>query len=367
MEYENKYKKSKILNIVLASIVIGILIGGFSTYGLINNDGADRTDIAEATKASKINEYFESPVIGVADKVTPSIVMISKEEKVRDYFFNTAGVRKGTGSGIIYRENGYIITNNHVVEGASSLKVTLQDGRTFDARVLGGDAKSDLAVIKINADNLPAADLGDSSKVKVGQLAVAIGTPAGEEFSGSVTAGIVSAIDRKLKIGEKELNLIQTDAAINPGNSGGALVNKDGEIVGINSAKLTDTQIEGMGFAIPINDAMPIIEELVNHGYVKRPWIGVGIRTVTDQISKTYDIPKGAYVAKVYYNSPAEESGLRVDDIITEIDGEKVESVEDLSNIIGKHEPDETVKIKVYRDKKYKTVDVKLGIINPNE
>ncbi len=367
--YETKYKRSKLLNMVLISVIIGLLVGSAYTLGLFGNTDMIDTNVANANSGEAINVEYESPVVKVADEVLPSIVMIKNKAKINAGFMfqstDNETIERGTGSGIIYKEDGYIITNQHVIDNASEIEVTLYDGRVFNARVLGEDAKSDLAVIKIEAKNLTAATLGNSDEVKVGELAVAIGTPAGEEFSSSVTAGIISAKNRTLGIGEERIKLIQTDAAINPGNSGGALANKFGEVIGINSIKISAPDIEGMGFAIPINDALPIIEELIQHGYVKRPWIGIQISNITEEISQRYDVPIGVYIARVFYNSPAEAAGLRVDDIITEIDGKKVETTKDLSRVMEEYEPDDVVKLKVYRDKGYKEIEVKLGVMKP--
>ncbi|EOC99749.1 S1C family serine protease [Caldisalinibacter kiritimatiensis] len=362
--YEQKYKKAKIFNIVLASLLVGMLLGGVLVYGLINVEEMGFSNVAQASNTKLINKDYESPVVEVAEHVLPSIVMIKSKVNI-GRGFATQSVDKGTGSGIIYREDGYIITNNHVIEDASEIEVTLYDGRVFNARVIGKDPETDLAVIKIQAENLPAGTFGDSSKLKVGELAVAIGNPLGENFSGTVTSGIISALNRTLTIGEKELKLIQTDAAINPGNSGGALVNKNGEIIGINSVKLTSTGVEGMGFAIPINDALPIINELIQYGYVKRPWIGVAIANITDQIAERYDVPKGVYISKVYYNSPAAKAGLMVNDILTAINGQRIENIDELSDKISEFIPNDKIILTIYRDKKYIDIEVQLGIMPP--
>jgi len=365
--YERKYKKSKVINIISISLVFGMILGSIFTFGFLRETSPDSPKIAEATGITNAKDWYTDPVVNVAEDVLPSIVMIKSKANVSNGFM-TQNVDKGTGSGIIYKEDGYIITNQHVIDGASQLEVILNDGRTFEGRVIGQDVKTDLAVIKINGSKLPVGKLGDSSKLKVGELAVAIGNPVGEQFSGSVTAGIISALNRSITIGgEKKLELIQTDAAVNPGNSGGALANKNGEIIGINSAKLESLSIEGMSFAIPINDAIPIIEQLIDHGYVKRPWIGVGIANVTDNIAKEYNIPKGIYIAKVYYNSPAEKFGLKVEDVITEINGEKINDVEKLSQVIEKYSPGDRIKLKVYRNKNYIDIDIELGTMPPQE
>lgn len=375
--YEKKYKKSRLLNIILVSILIGVMIGGAFTYGILQLNNLDISKSAEAasTDNNAVNsnttkkkllstDWYTNPVAKVADEVLPSIVMIKNRINI-NRGFDIQLVDKGTGSGIIYRKDGYIITNQHVIDGATELLVTLHDGTEYKGRVLGQDAKTDLAVVKVEANNLPAAKFGDSDKLMVGELAVAIGNPAGEEFSGTVTAGIISALNRSLSIGEKKMKLIQTDAAINPGNSGGALVNQNSEVIGINSVKLSSPEIEGMGFAIPVNDALPIINELMQNGYVKRPWIGIGISDITEYISKQYNLPIGIYIGQVYYNSPAAEAGLRPNDIIVKIDETKVETISDLSGIIEGHKVGDTIRLTIYRDGKYTDVDVTLDVMPP--
>lgn len=374
--YEKRYKKSRLLNIILASMIIGVIIGGAFTYGIFQFTGIELPNLAEATSPNNVSnsnvttkkllstDWYTNPVAKVADEVLPSIVMIKNKVNV-NRGFAVQQVDKGTGSGIIYRKDGYIITNQHVIDGATELIVTLHDGTEYKGRVLGQDTKTDLAVIKVEANNLPAAKFGDSDKIMVGELAVAIGNPAGEEFSGTVTAGIISALNRSLNIGEKKMKLIQTDAAINPGNSGGALVNQNSEVIGINSVKLSSPEIEGMGFAIPINDALPIINELIQNGYVKRPWMGVGISNITESISKQYNLPIGVYIGQVYFNSPAEKAGLRPNDVIVKIDEIKVETIEDLSHIIEGHKAGDTIRLTIYRDGKYTDIDVILDVMPP--
>lgn len=378
-KYEKKYKKSRLINIVLVSIMAGILIGGGFTYSILQVRDLDITKPVEATSPEKhtnaINtsenklsniQWYTSPVVNVAEEVLPSIVMIKNKVNI-NRGFEVLQIDKGTGSGIIYRKDGYIITNQHVVDGATELIVTLHDGTEYKGRILGQDTKTDLAVVKVEANNLPAAKFGNSDNLMVGELAVAIGNPAGEEFSGTVTAGIISALNRSLNVGEKKMKLIQTDAAINPGNSGGALVNQYSEVIGINSVKLSSPQIEGMGFAIPINDALPIINELIQNGYVKRPWIGIGISNITEYISKQYNLPVGVYIGKIYYGSPAEKAGLKPDDVIVKIDEVKVETIEDLSHIIEKHKAGDVIRLTIYRDSKYMDIDITLDIMPPTE
>lgn len=362
-EYKQKYKKAKRKNHILTSLLIGIIIGSLITTGIFLSIENQREYSRGSTmRTITISGEYEEPVVAVADKVLPSIVMIKNNVNV-DTARGATSINRGTGSGIIYSSDGYIITNQHVINGASDITVTLYDGRDFNARVIGQDARSDLAVLKIDGKDLVPGDFGDSKDIRVGELAVAIGNPMGEEFSGSVTAGIISATDRSMNIGEKRLKLFQTDAAINPGNSGGALVNKKGEVIGINSVKLSSPNIEGMGFAIPINDALPIIEELISHGYVKRPWIGVGIGDVTEDMIDKHNFPRGVYIVRVYHESPAEKAGLKVDDIITEVNGKRVYTAEALINAISELKPDTTINMKIYRNNTYEEVEITIGVM----
>ena len=209
----------------------------------------------------------------IAKKAGPAVVGVVSKITTTTYF-GLSQEQEGGGSGIIINSDGYIITNQHVINGATTVKVVLNNGKEYDAKLIGQDRKTDLAVIKIEETNLPTAELGQSSALEVGELAVAIGNPMGLEFAGSVTAGVISALNRTMTVDGRQYTLIQTDAAINPGNSGGALVNKYGQVIGINTVKIGASGYEGMGFAIPIDIAMPIINELLESGYVKgRPVI----------------------------------------------------------------------------------------------
>ena len=256
------------------------------------------------------------------------------------------------------------MTNYHVVQYADSkngssgntvLEVFLPDKRQAKAKFIGGDAVTDLAVIKIDLTNLPVAELGDSSKLEVGETAVAIGNPLGMEFAGSVTVGVISALNRTIE--NEALSLIQTDAAINPGNSGGALVNSQGQVIGINSAKISDTGVEGLGFAIPINEAKPVINQLELFGYVKgRPFIGISGQDITDAISQVYDLPVGIYVTDVTAGSGAEKAGIIRGDVLTGMDGKTVKSTSDLDTIKLGHKAGDTVNVTIVRDGVKKTL-----------
>ena len=268
------------------------------------------------------------------------------------------------GSGIILSADGYIVTNNHVVSDASAVKVMLNTGKEYEAQVIGADEQTDLAVIKITPqEELTVAKLGDSTALEVGERVVAIGNPMGLEFFGSVTQGIVSAVNRSITVNNRTMNLIQTDAAINSGNSGGALINSYGEVIGINSVKVNANGVEGMGFAIPISEANPIVADLLEYGYVKgRPIIGISTRDVTEYMAKSYSWPQGSQVMSVS-SEQAASAGLQQGDIITAVDGEKVTTGEELNKIKDKHSPGDTLKLEVYKyaTGKTETVEVKLS------
>ncbi|MFC7785415.1 S1C family serine protease [Rossellomorea sp. GCM10028870] len=249
----------------------------------------------------------------------------------------------GTGSGVLFKKEGdsaYIITNNHVIEGASKIEVSLYDGQKTDAELIGADPLTDLAVLKIDgkyADNL--LEVGDSSALRAGEQVIAIGNPLGLDLSRTVTQGIVSAVDRTIPVqtskGESELNVIQTDAAINPGNSGGALLNSKGELIGINSAKISNSGVEGLGFAIPSKDFLPVVSEIIKTGKVERPYIGIGMTNLSD-VPRNYlgNLPKevesGVIVANIDDTSAAAEAGIKEGDVITELNGKAVADVADL-------------------------------------
>lgn len=318
-------------------------------------------------------EQTSSPVVGIAEKVGPSIVGIKIIYKVDNpfaFFGDVEREAKGEGSGIIVRKDGYILTNYHVIESAmdngkqtGKVEVYLPNNnkKSISAKVIGGDSRTDLAVIKVDQDNLPIAEFGDSSKVKVGELAVAIGNPLGMEFAGSVTAGVISAVNRTIDIDGKTLNLIQTDAAINPGNSGGALVNSLGQVIGINTVKLASTGVEGLGFAIPSNEIKPVMEQLIKYTYVKgRPQIGIGGVNIDARTSRQYDLPVGVYVRQVSPFSGAERAGIQVGDVITEFAGKKVKTIEEINEIKKKYKVGDIVKVVINRDGEEKTLSLKL-------
>ena len=306
----------------------------------------------------------DSPVIAIAENVGPAVVGITNM-RGHDFFNNPI---MSSGSGVIFDKNkGYIVTNFHVVEGATNIQVTLDDGQHYEAKLIGYDRDTDLAVLQIDANNLPEARFGNSLELRVGELAVAIGNPLGKDFARSVTAGVISALDREITVrtsGGEEITLqvIQTDAAINPGNSGGALVNSKGEIIGINSVKIARADVEGMGFAIPTHVVKPIIEQLIEKGYVSRPFIGIfDFREITPQMSNWYNLPEGIYVGGVVSGGPAAAAGMRPGDVIIEMQGQIIRTFNDLQKILRTHKVGDETNIVVIRDNKRIELKVTLG------
>ncbi len=305
-------------------------------------------------------------VTEIAAKVGPSVVGIINKQNVTSWWTGGTIEQQGSGSGIIISSDGYIITNSHVIEGASSIEVVLSSGDKYPAILIGHDVKTDLAVVKIDVKNLPAAELGKSSELKVGELAVAIGNPLGLEFQGSVTAGVISALNRTMDVDGRQYTLVQTDAAINPGNSGGPLVNRYGQIIGINTVKISTSETEGMGFAIPIDVAVPIVEELISKGYVSgRPQIGIGVREITEDMSRYYNLPVGVYVVSVSEGSGAQKAGILQGDVIIKADGKTVTNMEELNQVRDTHKAGETIKFDIVRGGKNMTVNVTLGEEKP--
>ncbi len=303
-----------------------------------------------------------TPVVRAAKEVGPAVVGITNKAVARDWFNNQVQVEQGVGSGVIFRADGYIVTNYHVIAGAQEIVVSLPDERSFTGQVIGADELTDLAVVKIDATDLKVAEFGNSDDIMVGEPAIAIGNPMGLEFQGSVTSGVISALNRTLDINERQLKLIQTDAAINPGNSGGALVNADGKVIGINSAKLAANGVEGMGFAIPINSVRAIVDELMSNGKVLRPYIGVGVFDKETAARQGYRLnaEKGVYVEEITLNGPADKAGIRRGDLILEIDGKEINKVGELRAVILEHKAGDTIRVKIERDGSKNDVDVVL-------
>lgn len=342
-----------------------------SAQSVSTSASTGKTKINYGTKEGLINTALTkgSSVTEIAKLVGPSVVGIRMTTANSEYsYFGQEDGNTSEGSGIIISQDGYIMTNYHVVSNMdpksgvsqnTTLEVFLPDKREAKAKFIGGDESTDLAVIKIDLTNLPVAELGDSSQLEVGELAVAIGNPLGMEFAGSVTAGVISALNRTVETEDKTLKLIQTDAAINPGNSGGALVNSQGQVIGINSIKIAVAGVEGLGFAIPINDAKPIIDQLMMFGYVKgRPFIGISGKEISQIVSLRYGIPQGIYVTDVTQGSGADKAGIQKGDIIVSLDGKNVKTIKDLDSVKSSHKAGDTVNIGIYRDGTNKTLSL---------
>ena len=316
---------------------------------------------ASSAQTEGISDARNTPAVRAAKAIGPTVVGITNKAVARDWFNNPVET-EGVGSGVIFRKDGYIVTNNHVIDGAKELIVSLADGRSLKGKVVGADALTDLAVVKVNANDLPEAVFGDSDKIVVGEPAIAIGNPMGLEFQGSVTSGVISALNRTLDISDRRVKLLQTDAAISPGNSGGALVNADGQVIGINSAKVAASGVEGMGFAIPINTVRTVVEELMDKGYVARPYLGVSVFDPNTAARYGYqlNIDKGVFIFKVTLNGPCGKAGLQRGDIILKVDDKEVNTVSELRAAVGEHKIGETVKITYDRNGSEDTADVTL-------
>ena len=370
-----KAKKNKGLR-VFAIIMCGILcagvvsLAGYGTYALVSgnntvveSESAEVEDAQNSTteqltlndkpaggssSASANLQEGELTITERAEKVMPSAVGIVAYIQSQQSIF---GGEQSQGSGIIATQDGYIITNAHVVEGATSIKVVLSDTTEYNATLVGSDEKTDLAVLKIEATGLTPAEFGNSDQLEIGEQVITVGNPGGLELAGSVTVGYVSAMNRSITTTTgNTVDCIQTDAAINPGNSGGALVNTYGQVVGINSQKIAATEYEGIGFAISINEAQPIINDLIQYGYVRgRVWMGITMKMIDQTTAQMYGYQVGAGVVSVTENSPAAKAGLVAGDIITAIDGQSIDSSETLTGILQEHKPGDTITLTVFR------------------
>ena len=357
-----------------AGIVLGTCLGVPSIRSNILN-GVEINSKKQSDENLVINptqislKDFSETGIAVARKVKPSIVGIKVEYTINSLFLSQQGKGTAEGSGIIITENGYILTNNHVINSssdssfyeideASKVSVFLDGDQTeYPAKVIGSDAETDLAVIKIEKDGLVAAELGNSDEINVGEFAMAVGNPLG--MQSSVTAGIISAVDRDVMEKDGKIDkLIQTDVAINSGNSGGALVNSEGKVIGINTLKVAATGVEGMGFAIPINSAKPIYDQLVEFKKVKRPYIGIRGMDLDEKTAKENNLIEGIYVKIVDDFSAAEKAGIRPGDVIIKVDGKNIKTFKELQKIKDEHKIGDTLKITVNRNGKEKEMDL---------
>lgn len=350
----------------LAAALLGAVIGGllvvYLTPQLIKKVPAEETARYNNTTTPPIAVSSDSPVIQISQKVGPTVVGISNRVSVST-FFSSQRVETGSGSGVVLSEDGYIVTNYHVVKDADQLLVTLPNGKQKPAKIIGVDQRTDLAVIKVEEKGLQPAVFGNSDNIKVGELAVAIGNPLGEELASTVTAGVISALNRTVDIEEKQFRLIQTDAAVNPGNSGGALVNSRGEVIGINSIKIVDVNVEGLNFAIPSNTVKPIVDSIIKYGKVVRPWIGVVGGDVNQALAERYNlvVSKGVFVSELPAGGPAQKAGIEPGDVIISLNKKEIAVFNDLRNIIEKLKIGDTVEVVVMRGSQKKALSVTLG------
>ncbi len=369
----NRFDKRLKGTVIIAMLVVAVAAMVFAgCFSLGADEDENLENLGEGIPAAssridskgweKASDARNTPVVRAARAVGPAVVGITNKAVARDWFNNQFEIEQGVGSGVIFRADGYIVTNNHVIAGAKEIIVSLADGRSVSGELIGTDEITDLAVVKIDADNLTAAEFGDSNDIMVGEPAIAIGNPLGLEFQGSVTAGVISALNRTLNLNDRQFKLIQTDAAINPGNSGGALVNADGLVIGINSAKLAANGVEGMGFAIPINTVRDIVAELMEKGRVIRPWLGVGVFDKETAARQGYRLnaDAGVYVEHVDKNGSAGAAGIRRGDIILEIAGKPVNTVGELRSAVAEQKVGTVIQVKLQRDDDIITVDVTL-------
>ncbi len=382
-DVNQKSNSKQIFSAVLISFISAIIGGACALgiyLGIANNPKEEEVD----TLASNINNnsYASSPnlsqvslsnysdtAIYAAQKVLPSMVSIKVEYDVN--YFGMTKATAGSGSGVIISEDGYILTNNHVISSADSSSfyqvsdaksITVKiygDETEYPAEIVGTDSQTDLAVLKIDKTGLQAAELGDSSSVQIGEFVLAIGNPYNLDFS--VTAGIISALNREMTVDSTTYKVIQADCAINSGNSGGALVNSKGQVIGITTLKLSGTGIEGVSFAIPINDTISIYKTLIEKGKISRPFVGVSGLDIDEATAIRNGLTKGIYVDSVVSGSSAEKAGIKSGDVIVSFDGKDISTMDELNEIKNTKNIGDNVEIKFYRKSELKTVTITLG------
>ena len=362
-----QHKALKITAIALALVLfsfsfgyLGSVVGNRTNGSSALNGGTAPAPVT--TTSSSSDDASEATIVQkVAAATANSVVEITTEGVTTDSYFRQR-ITSGAGSGVIVSADGYIATNNHVVSGANKVTVTLKNGEQHEATIVGTDSQTDLAVVKIDATGLQPAVFGDSSKLEVGEPAIVIGNPLGQ-LGGSVTNGIISALDREITIEGQVMTLLQTNAAINPGNSGGALFNQKGELVGIVNAKSGGENIEGLGFAIPVNIAKPVIDDIIAHGYVQgRPQLGISLLNVDDAMTAMmYGLNStGVFIMGVTEGSSAAQAGLKEGDRIISIDGTEVTSTSDVTGIVAEHKVGDSVEITISRNGRTGTATVTL-------
>lgn len=374
-ELPQKTKKG-FKGVIAASLVFCMIVGtvvGFNVgkYTVKNDNGVILAtnyakDDNEKLKEIAEKEGQELSTQEIAVKAGPAVVGVLS--KVQSYnFWGQATTGQTSGSGVVVSQDGYIVTNYHVIEGAMSVQVVLNSGVEYDAKVVGYDQKSDIAVLKIEEKDLTFVTFGDSSAVMVGDRAVAIGNPLGTELMGTVTQGIISAVNRTVTVEDKTMTLIQTDAAINSGNSGGALLNAYGELIGINTVKMAATGVEGLGFAIPSNQVKEIVDDVMQYGYVRgRLVIGVSGTNITERLAQYYDLPVGFYVNEVAEGYGAYLAGVQPGDVIIKCDGVVTKNIDEINAQRDKHKVGDIMSITVVRNGETKTLNVKLMEEVPN-
>ena len=351
--------------VAVDSILLHSMYLGIEIKPLFEKTNETNVTITRSLEETKQKNKEISEMIEI---VSHSIVGISKIKNTGSTaFISDATTQLGLGTGVIITDNGYILTNEHVSGGKySTCYITLENGNSYNGSVVWADSEIDLAIVKINAKGLQYAMIGDSDSVKVADNVYAIGNPIGFEFQRSVTGGIISALDRTIKLSENDKetymeDLIQTDATINPGNSGGPLINLNGEVIGINSVKITSA--EGIGFAIPINIIKPIVEKLVNNKSVEEAYLGIfGYdKEVIPYLDSKLDITSGVYIAQIALDGPSSKAGLKIGDIITQIDDTKIEKMSELRSYIYSKSPNDTSKVHIIRKNKNYVIEVLLG------
>ena len=349
---------------VSALLLLSVVISGCTAATTSAPTPTPTPTTAPTQTATQTTSSSLPTITDVVDEVNPAVASIVVGTVTYDWWGQSVPSQQA-GSGIIIDKRGYIVTNNHVVEGATSITVSLPDGRSFNATIVGTDSATDLAVIKIDGDNLPTASFGNSSALRAGDWVVAIGNALALDGGPTVTAGVVSAMGRTIQedSGVTLYDLIQTDAAINPGNSGGPLINLNGEVIGINTAKVSSVDVSGVGFAISSDSAKPVVDELITKGYVSRPYLGASPVTVTSAIANYYRLgtDTGALLSQIAQNGPAAKAGLKVGDVITTVDGKSITTADDLIKAIRSRSIGDTIQVAFYRGNNLQSAAVTLA------
>ncbi|HHY82384.1 MAG TPA: PDZ domain-containing protein [Clostridiales bacterium] len=395
---EERYQRRNTVKSYIIVALIFALIGGLAVYAIspylpgangsqdrqvMDNKSGLSNNSKDTTAADKENRVVlgstadliirpDNPVADIVEQVEKAVVGITNRSEVvipDFFFFNESRSQEveGYGSGIIISKEGHILTNHHVIDGAKQLFVILYDGEKVEAELIGSDPQSDVAVLKIKHDDLTVAKIGDSDKVRKGDFAIAIGNPLGHELAGTVNFGVISAVNRTLQLDGRKMTLLQTDAAINRGNSGGALFNMKGEVIGMNTIKFGGDLVEGLGFAIPSNVFKPIAQEIIETGkvsYPQKPWLGVYITEINKEASEEFGYPVGILITDVTKDSPALEAGIKPGDVITGINGKKIEKIDELKSTLESFEVGDVIDVSLWRNGNDFVLKVKLGGID---